>query len=117
MSLPYRSVAATIGRCIAAATKRLGGKTSVSIRPSALVRCGLKHIRCHQRLDVRRSVLGASRRRTINTAAGRRLMLKTPAFLYGIKGYRNTIVRAFAITGQIGYQFPTRSFDVVQNAG
>jgi len=44
-------------------------------------------------------------------------MLKTPAFLYGIKGYRNTIVRAFAITGQIGYQFPTRSFDVVQNAG
>jgi hypothetical protein len=25
-------------------------------------------------------------------------------------------LRAFAVTGQIGYQFPTRSFDVVQNA-
>jgi hypothetical protein len=44
----------------------------------------------------------------------------TPTFYFG-KGFGDLPdsfgwVRAFAITGQIGYQFPTRSFDVVQNA-
>jgi hypothetical protein len=44
----------------------------------------------------------------------------TPTFYFG-KGFGDLPdsfgwLRAFAITGQIGYQFPTRSFDVVQNA-
>jgi hypothetical protein len=44
----------------------------------------------------------------------------TPTFYFG-KGFGDLPdsfewLRAFAITGQIGYQFPTRSFDVVQQA-
>jgi hypothetical protein len=44
----------------------------------------------------------------------------TPTFYFG-KGFGDLPeslgwLRAFAVTGQIGYQFPTRSFDVVQNA-
>jgi hypothetical protein len=44
----------------------------------------------------------------------------TPTFYFG-KGFGDLPesfgwLRAFAVTGQIGYQFPTRSFDVVQSA-
>jgi hypothetical protein len=46
--------------------------------------------------------------------------LYTPTFYFG-KGFGDLPesadwLRAFAVTGQIGYQIPTRSFDVVQNA-
>jgi hypothetical protein len=44
----------------------------------------------------------------------------TPAFQFG-KGFGDLPdsfgwLRAFAVTGQVGYQIPTRSFDIVQNA-
>jgi len=46
--------------------------------------------------------------------------LYTPRFYFG-KGFGDLPesagwLRAFAVTGQVGYQIPTRSFDVVQNA-
>jgi hypothetical protein len=46
--------------------------------------------------------------------------LYTPTFYFG-KGFGDLPesadwLRAFAVTGQVGYQIPTRSFDVVQNA-
>ena len=54
-----------------------------------------------------------------NSGLGTPFSLYTPTFYFG-KGLGDLPesagwLRAFAVTGQIGYQFPTRSFDVVQN--
>jgi hypothetical protein len=56
----------------------------------------------------------------INSGIGTPYTLLTPTYYFG-KGFGDLPdqagwLRAFAVTGQIGYQIPTRSFDVVQQA-
>jgi hypothetical protein len=55
-----------------------------------------------------------------NSGIGTPFSLYTPTFYFG-KGLGDLPdqagwLRAFAVTGQVGYQIPTRSFDLVQNA-
>jgi hypothetical protein len=55
-----------------------------------------------------------------NSGLGTPYSLFTPTYYFG-KGFGDLPddagwLRAFAVTGQIGYQMPTRSFDLVQNA-
>jgi hypothetical protein len=54
----------------------------------------------------------------INSGLATPFSVLTPTFYFG-KGFGDLPdsfgwLRAFAVTGQIGYQFPTRSFDIVQ---
>jgi hypothetical protein len=54
-----------------------------------------------------------------NSGIGTRYSVLTPTFYFG-KGFGDLPeeagwVRAFAVTGQVGYQIPTRSFDVMQS--
>lgn len=55
-----------------------------------------------------------------NSGIGTPYTLLTPTYYFG-KGFGDLPdqagwLRAFAVTGQVGYQIPTRSFDVVQQA-
>src|SRR5580658_1363689 len=55
----------------------------------------------------------------INSGIGTPYSLLTPTYYFG-KGFGDLPddagwLRAFAVTGQVGYQFPTRSYDLVQN--
>jgi hypothetical protein len=54
-----------------------------------------------------------------NSGIGTRYSVLTPTFYFG-KGFGDLReeagwFRAFAVTGQVGYQFPTQSFDVMQS--
>jgi hypothetical protein len=56
----------------------------------------------------------------INSGIGTPYSLLTPTYYFG-KGFGDLpddagALRAFAVTGQIGYQFPTTSYEVAQNA-
>ena len=55
-----------------------------------------------------------------NSGLGTPYSTLTPTYYFG-KGFGDLLdeagwLRAFAVTGQVGYQIPTRSFDLVQNA-